>query len=364
MALSKIDSDGIVSGGITADSLNIGQIGGRRNLIINGAQVIDQRNAGASVNTANAVVYVTDRWFFIENSSETATTQQVTDAPDGFTHSFKFTNSATPTTPSYGQLVQNIEGYNVAHLDYGTSSAKTVTVSFWVKSSVTGDYSICLRNGASNRSIVSTYTINTANTWEYKTKTFVGDTTGTWATDNTNGLSLIYRIAGSGGTATLDSWVTGDVFASGAVNIMGTASATWQITGVQLEVGTVATPFEHRSYGEELALCQRYYIVIAEGNARPIGSGALYTGGYLATCIDFPVEMRAYPSFEQVTGSNYFTCFHNGNNDPFDGFSGVENTGTNKFFLYRNTQISGTAGNAAWVISNNASAKLAFESEL
>jgi len=299
--------------GITADEVDLGQIGGRRNLIINGDQRIDQRHSGSIVYTDNSIIYVTDRWFFIENSSETGTTQQVTDAPDGFTHSFKFTNSATPTTPDYGQVLQRIEGYNVAHLDYGTSSAKTVTVSFWVKSSVTGDYSISLRNNAANRSNVSTYTVSSANTWEYKTITFVGDTTGTWVTDNGLGLSLIYRIAGSGGTSTLNSWTaTGDAFASGAVNIMGTASATWQITGVQLEVGSVATPFEHRSYGEELALCQRYYWQdtnggitsgFGTGNAAYMGVAGSSANYIVGNFQQHPVTMRADPTVTQTNVS-------------------------------------------------------------
>jgi hypothetical protein len=234
--------------------------GGMRNRIINGAMMIDQRNAGVAINTDNAVLFTVDRFFFLENAGTTATTQQVSDAPAGFSNSFKFTNSATTATPDYGQLVQRIEGYNVVDLDFGKATAKTVTLSFWVKSSLTGQFSVSLRNSAANRSNVSTYTINDANTWEYKTITFVGDTTGTWLTTNGNGLELIYRIAGSGGETSLNQWTsTGNAFASGSVNVMGTANATWQITGVQLEKGSAATAFEYRQFGQEFALCQRYY---------------------------------------------------------------------------------------------------------
>jgi hypothetical protein len=221
---------------------------------------VDQRNSGSSVNLANAKVYAVDRFYWIESSSETPTGQRVTDAPNGFTHSVKITNTSTTTTPSYTQLVQSIEGNNVSQLYFGNSSAESVTLSFYVKSSLTGQFSASLRNGASNRSNVSTYTINSANTWERKTITFVGDTTGTWTTDISVGLDLIFRLDDTGGTSSLNQWTaTGDAFASGSVRFMGNASATWQITGVQLEVGEQATPFEHRSFGEELGLCQRYF---------------------------------------------------------------------------------------------------------
>ena len=192
------------------------QIGGRRNIIINGAMQVDQRNSGSSVNLANAKVYAVDRFYLIESSSETPTGQRVTDAPNGFTHSVKITNTSTTTTPSYTQLVQSIEGNNVSQLYFGNSSAESVTLSFYVKSSLTGQFSASLRNGASNRSNVSTYTINSANTWERKTITFVGDTTGTWTTYTSVGLDLIFRLDDTGGTSSLNQWTaTGDAFASG-----------------------------------------------------------------------------------------------------------------------------------------------------
>ena len=283
-------------------------IHGRRNLIINGAMTIDQRNSGSSVNLANDKVFAVDRFYWIENSSETPTSQQVTDAPNGFTHSVKITNTSTTTTPSYTQLIHRIEGNNVSQLYFGNSSAESVTLSFYVKSSLTGQFSASLRNADSDRSNVSTYTINSANTWERKIITFVGDTTGTWATDTSVGLNIIFRLDDTGGTSSLNQWTaTGDAFASGSVRFMGNASATWQITGVQLEVGEQATPFEHRSFGEELALCQRYYwhtysygtpagttfnqdyeapiIIIGTGNHGMGVCNAVY-----------PVEMRALPA--------------------------------------------------------------------
>ena len=279
--------------------LSNSQIGGRRNIIINGGMTIDQRNSGSSINLGNGKFYAVDRFYWIENSSETPTGQQVADAPVGFTHSVKITNTSTTTTPNYTQLVQSIEGNNVSQLYFGNSSAESVTVSFYVKSSLTGQFSVSLRNGADNRSNVSTYTINSANTWERKTVTFVGDTTGTWATDTSIGLNLIFRLDDTGGTSSLNQWTaTGNAFASGSVRFMGNASATWQITGVQLEVGEQVTPFEHRSYGEELALCKRYYqqsTSIANATSSPMWFYS-YNASEAWNANRFPVEMRSNPT--------------------------------------------------------------------
>ncbi len=297
------------------------QIGGRRNLIINGAMQVDQRNSGSSVNLANAKVYAVDRFYWIESSSETPTGQRVTDAPNGFTHSVKITNTSTTTTPSYTQLVQSIEGNNVSQLYFGNSSAESVTLSFYVKSSLTGQFSASLRNGASNRSNVSTYTINSANTWERKTITFVGDTTGTWTTDTSVGLDLIFRLDDTGGTSSLNQWTaTGDAFASGSVRFMGNASATWQITGVQLEVGLQATPFEHRSFGEELALCQRYFQKYADdGNGNGYFTNGMITGTRLYGVIRWTTTMRANPTVAGTSGDfNIQSSAHTGGGFSID----------------------------------------------
>jgi hypothetical protein len=274
---------------------------GFRNRIINGDMRIDQRNNGASVTPSNeTVTYITDRFYFIRSSSTSPTIRQSTDAPAGFTNSLLFTNASTGTTPDYAQVVQNIEGFNTADLGWGTANAQAITVSFRVKSSLTGTFSVAFRNSATNRSYVTTYTISAANTWETKTVTIPGDTSGTWLTNNGIGISLVYRFGGSGGTSSTNQWTaTGDAFASGSVNVMGTANATWQITGVQLEAGSVATPFERRPYGTELALCQRYFRRISSGNASTggiIGMGAQSstTGGYAYVSVSPP--MRATPT--------------------------------------------------------------------
>jgi hypothetical protein len=235
-----------------------------RNRIINGDMRIDQRNNGSSVSIASAggVYYLVDRFFVYNGNTATLTAQRSTTAPSGFTNSLLFTVTGTSTGSSQTAIYHRIEGLNTADLGFGTSSASTVTLSFWVRSSVTGTYNCALRNGSQNRSYVATYTINSANTWEQKTVTIVGDTGGTWATDNTNGIEIVFSL-GTGATQTAGIWAApGYVASSGATNLTATNGATFYITGVQLELGSVATPFERRLYGQELALCQRYYEAI------------------------------------------------------------------------------------------------------
>jgi hypothetical protein len=288
-----------------------------KNRIINGAMMIDQRNAGASVTPSNeTVTYITDRFYFLRSSSTSPTLQQSTDAPAGFVNSLLFTNSSTTTTPTYAQIVQNIEGLNVADLGWGTANAQPVTLSFRVKSSVTGTYSVALRNSASDRSYVSTYTISAANTWETKTITIVGDTTGTWLTTNGIGIQLVYRIGGSGGTSTLNSWTaTGDAFASGSTNIMGTSSATFYITGVMLEKGSTATNYDYRPYGTELALCQRYYykwLNDSGGSVYPFSMQAYSASNAYGKLFDLPVTMRATPTCSTSGSFNGLNSSGNG----------------------------------------------------
>jgi len=242
---------------------------GNRNKIINGAMVIDQRNAGAAVTidtTAN--IYTVDRWIGSGQATDGVfTVDQTTDAPAGFTNSLRITvttaDASIGATQNY-LLQQFVEGFNAADLDFGKSSAKDVTLSFWVRSSLTGTFGGALGNSANDRAYPFTYSISSANTWEYKTITIAGDTTGTWLTDNGRGLALRFQIGmGSSRVAAAGAWTgTSSIFgATGATNIIETLNATWDITGVQLEAGDVSTPFEHRSYGQELALCQRYYEV-------------------------------------------------------------------------------------------------------
>ena len=255
------------------NAVSIAQLGSNnstmRNRIINGDMRIDQRNAGASVSlSAGADQYTLDRFDVQNNTTSGAfTCQQVSTAPAGFVKSMKITVTATeasPTSTMKARIWQAIEGLNCTDLAWGTANAKTVTLSFWVQSSVIGTFGGALGNASDNRAYPFTYTISVANTWEYKTVTIAGDTSGTWATDNTTGILLnISLLAGTSRSGTAGAWNSNwNTSATGATNLLATNGATFFLTGVQLEVGSTATSFDYRPYTTELQLCQRYYWTI------------------------------------------------------------------------------------------------------
>jgi hypothetical protein len=283
-----------------------------RNRIINGDMRIDQRNAGASVDANGA--FPVDRFpLFNGGVASKFTAQRSTTAPVGFTNSLVLTSSSAYSILSSDRfgIRQAIEGFNVSDLGFGTASAKTVTVSFWVRSSLTGDFGGSLTNSAGNRSYPFTYNISVADTWEYKTITIAGDTSGTWATDNTAGINLYFGIGvGATYSGTAGAWAGANYFSStGATSVVGTSGATLYITGVQLEVGSVATPFERRPYGTELNLCQRYYS-ITDSLALTSSWATIALQAFL------PQEMRASPTLTTTvsTGSGAaFTLFGNTN---------------------------------------------------
>jgi hypothetical protein len=237
-----------------------------RNRIINGAMTIDQRNNGASVTITSDGQYSLDRWITRNSATSKISIQQDAGAvtpPAGFTDYLGVTSLSSYSTPA-GELyalAQRIEGFNIADLAWGTANAQPVAVSFWVRSSLTGTFSGSLSNSASTRSYIFTYTITAANTWEYKTVTVPGETSGTWVTNNGSGLGLTFDLgSGSNWNTTAGAWQSGEFFkVSGSQSVVGTNGATWYVTGVQLEEGTAASPFENRLYGTELALCQRYF---------------------------------------------------------------------------------------------------------
>ena len=242
-----------------AQSANQGQF---KNRIINGAMMIDQRNAGANVALTGAL-YTLDRWQTQAAAASKLTAQQSSVAPAGFVNSLLFTVVGTATlgsTDTY-RLIHKIEGLNVADLGWGTANAQPITLSFRVRSSVTGTYGASIQNSNNDRSYPFTYTIDSANTWETKTVTIAGDTTGTWLTTNGVGLYLMWGLGvGSSLSGTAGAWASADYrSATGATSLVATNGATFYITGVQLEKGSTATSFDYRPYGTELALCQRYY---------------------------------------------------------------------------------------------------------
>ena len=316
-AAITLASDG--SAAATLSSLNGGPLSGARNRIINGDMRLDQRNAGASVTpTGNA--YTLDRWSAGADVASKYSIQQVSDAPSGFAFSAKITSLSAYTvgsTETFG-LFQYIEGFNSADLVFGTASAKTITVSFWVKSSLTGTFGGSIQNSGYTRSYPFSYTISAANTWEQKSVTIPGDTTGTWV-GATNGQGiLLYFSVGSGSSRanTAGAW-TGTQYsfgATGATSVVGTNGATFYITGVQLEAGSVATPFERRSYSIEQLLCARYYHTNVEIGTLPSKGGGSYFDGVIASVVNsgttestayrFPVPMRTVPTISIWTPNN------------------------------------------------------------
>ncbi len=291
---------------------NIGMTMGYRNRIINGAMQIDQRNAGASVtasDTTNAV-YTVDRWAYRVLAASKVSFQQSSTAPSNFKNSLLATSLSAYTVGAseFFNIRQPIEGLNAVDLGWGTSSAQSVTISFWVRSSLTGLFGGYIANSADNRLYIFSYTINTANTWEYKTITVPGETTGTWLTTNGVGIQLGFSLgAGANYQGTPGSWGTSVLIApTGQTNVMGTNGATWYVTGVQIEVGDQATPFDWRPYTTELELCQRYYqksFSTASAPANSVATGTVVrnlvpystTQSYMDS-VEFATEMRAAPT--------------------------------------------------------------------
>jgi hypothetical protein len=296
-----------------------------KNRIINGAMVIDQRNAGASVTVNGNSPFITDRFRFDDATVGAFTAQQVSTAPAGFNNSVQVTVTSADTSLSasqYALFYHSIEGFNVADLNWGTANAKTITLSFWVRSSVTGTFSGSLENNANNRSYVFTYTINSANTWEYETITIVGDTSGTWETGNAVGIRINWNLgAGSDFLGTAGAWGNRFFGSTGSVALIGTNSSTWFITGIQLEVGSTATSFDYRPIGTELALCQRYFQGTTnpnDGNNYYYGSGSNLTTSITYITYPFLVSMRASPT---LTSSGTFNIRGGANNETVTAVS-------------------------------------------
>jgi hypothetical protein len=299
-------------------SLGAGNSTSFKNRIINGEMDIDQRNAGASYAQINAG-YSLDRWlgYSYAGSAVTGkyTVQQNAGSvtpPTGFTKYLGVTSStatADASTNIYG-IAQRIEGFNVSDLGWGTANAKTVTLSFWVRSSLTGTFGGSIQNNAQDRSFPFSYSISSANTWEQKTITIVGDTSGTWLTNNSVGVLVNFGIGvGSTFSGTANAWVAANYYSTtGATSVVGTNGATFYITGVQLEVGTVATSFDFRSIGTELALCQRYYektyaIGTVPGTATSKNNRVAFgllssptTTSYIVDSCGYKVQKRADPT--------------------------------------------------------------------
>ena len=276
---------------------------GYRNLVINGAMVISERY-GTAVQSPAPSGYGIDRWATYKSGSGTFSIQQSTDGPSGFSNSalITVTSNSTPSGGDYYIYSHKIEGYNTAQLDWGTSDAKDVTLSFWVKSSVTGTFSGSFRPSPTSYTYVFEYTVSSANTWEYKSINISGATVGTWNSTNGSGVNILFSL-GQGttyATSTVGSWVSGNFHGSTTeTDLIATSSATWQVTGVQLEVGSQATPFEHRSFGDELRRCQRYFYRFGDGagaTGTVFGNAIGQSSTAAAGVVVAPVEFRGSPS--------------------------------------------------------------------
>lgn len=299
---------------------------GFKNRIINGAMVIDQRNAGASITPTNSQ-YSLDRWQGLLAQASKYTLQQSTTAPTGFINSLVATSSSAYTVVAgdYFDITQYIEGLNMADFAWGTASAATITISFWVRSSLTGTFGGSVQNNGQTRSYPFSYTISTANTFEQKTITIAGDTSGTWLTTNGRGIQFNFSLGtGSTYSGTAGTWATANYLGTtGAVSVVGTNAATFYITGVQLEKGSTATSFDYRPYGTELMLCQRYYETcfslgtapaggIAGGRVRFLNMSNTQTND-VTNNILFSVSKRAIPTMTQYasTGNTVAASFDN-----------------------------------------------------
>jgi len=295
-----------------------GQAQGNKNLIINGAMTIDQRHDGSSFTVVNGDAVtgvIADRFRVNETSGVVMTGQRVADAPVGFEYSSKLTVTtadASLGSTEFHRVIQPIEGKNISNLNWGTSNAKTLTLTFYVKSSVTGQYYISVFNNAADRTLLKGYTISSADTWEKKTITIIGDQTGTWLTTNAVGIHLMWSL-GTGSTyqsSTLDAYQAGFYMAkSDQVNLAATNSSTWQLTGVQLEVGDgPGTAFEHEDIGTTLAKCHRYYSqsTVSTESGPWYHKVAELADSYGRATLSFLTEMRASPTVTVVNmDSNY-----------------------------------------------------------
>ena len=367
-AITVNNSDGTCTANITNNLSN-------RNLIINGDFSVDQRNSGSEVNPAVNNTLNLDRWKNSINSAGKYKVQQVSDSPDDFYKSLKVTSLSALSVSSgeYQHIDHNIEGLNMNHLNFGSSAAKTITLSFFVKASITGTFPVAFRNNAYNRTNVNTYTISSADTWEKKTITITGDTSGTWLQTNGIGMRVSFALAGGSDydVSSLSTWIGSNDFThSSCTDLLATNGATFQLAGVQLEVGSVATDFEHRSFGQELALCQRYFYsaMNANGVGEYMGWGIYLGSAKMMSVWYMPQPMRANPTVSFPTGTNYYDIYRADGSDQFDSLGSI--LGPSKFAgnyfvnIEISSNVSSTGGYSGTISANNSAVYIHFSAEL
>ena len=343
---------------------------GFRNRIINGDMRIDQRNAGASGTAASA--FSVDRWGYFGTQASKGTWQQNAGSvtpPAGFGNYLGFTSSSAYAVLSSDtfSFYQGIEGFNMSDFNFGTANAVTISLSFWVRSSLTGTFGGAFKNYAGTRSYPFTYTISAANTWEQKTITIPGDTSGTWVGASANGAAYVNFGLGQGSTysASAGAWATGDYRnATGATSVVGTNGATFYITGVQLEKGSTATSFDYRPYGTELALCQRYLpAFIADTATDSLGIAQAYsTSGCILLC-NFPTQARVSATGVTISSASHLAGWRAGTSSAGTPTSATLNRGglTSAWVEINGWSSSGlVAGDAMGVFWNSTAGKLLF----
>jgi len=341
-----------------------------KNLIINGDMRINQRGNYSTTVNSTSVTYAVDRWLGRgKGSAGVFNILATAENSNGFNNHvvLDVTTASTPSGTDSYRFQQMIEGYNIGKLNWGTASAKSITLSFWVKSTLTGTFGGSIANGDYNRFNPFSYTISAANTWEYKTVTIAGDTSGTWNTTNGLGMRVNFSIgAGSDRLGTAGTWTSSVLEGvTGQTNHIATNGSNLRITGVQVEEGTSATDFEHLQYGQQLALCQRYYYIPAQGVNSEINVGWYYNSTWMSSAIDMPVPMRVKPTLTDTTGSGYYTIYRNNAADALNSLT-LENSNNNHtcVSIYNNSDVSGTGGQAGILRATNSSAKLELDSEL
>ena len=375
LADNAVTAAKITDSTITAAKLASGTVQNQsafKNIIINGD--MSQAQRGTSETGITGAGYKTlDRFRLGGTVPGAWTWSQSTTVPtgQGFATSMKLECTTAEGSLASGDSMyfqHKIEGQNLQYLKKGTSSAESTTISFWVRSAKTGTYIVMLYDNDNNRHISKSYTISSADTWEKKTITYAGDTTGAFDNDNNKSLEIwIWLVAGanasSGTLATSWESFTAANQAVGQVNLADSTSNDWYITGIQMEAGTSASDFEFLPHDVNLERCQRYYYNMITGSVYSIGRGGYYSSSQVEVSVFFPCTMRAIPTLEITTGTDYYNFHRAGSNDAVNSLT-LNNAYTHGTSLYNNSEASGTAGHVAHAVTNNSSSKISFVSEI
>ena len=364
-AITVNNTDGTCTANVTNNLSN-------RRINVNGAMQVAQR--GTVTGITSSTYAGPDRFRFGVGSHGTFTVSQDSSAPtgSGFANSLKLACTTADTSVAASTIVyfqHKLEGQDCQRLKKGTSSAEPLAVQFWVKSNKTGTYAFQCSDNDNSRAFTTTYTISSADTWEKKEIVIPADTTGVLDDNNLVSLTFNFWLAvgtnytsGSAST-TWYSYTDANAAKGHAVNIADSTSNTWYMTGLQMETGSVHTDFEHRSFGQELALCQRYYYLHVEGDQENIGVGAYYNSSLCAFSVEFPVAMRAAPSLDYVSGAGYYQVYRNNASDTFSAMT-MPRSNTNAAAIDTTSGTSGTEGVAGILGTANAGAYIAFNAEL